>query len=80
MGLTQEQFAESIGLTTPYYGRIERGSQNVTLWNFQRVAAGLNAALSALLREAETLDLQKAIRAPHSPPRVGRPKGRRSGY
>jgi len=80
MGLTQEQFADAVGMTTPYYGKIERGGQNLTLWNIQRVAAGLDAALSALLKDAENLDLEKALRTPHKPPQVGRPKGRRSNY
>jgi len=80
LGLTQEEFADSVGLTTPYYGRIERGSQNVTLWNMQRVAAGLDAPLSFLLKEAESLELTRALRSPHNPPRLGRPKGRRSGH
>ena len=78
MGMTQEQFADSIGLTTPYYGSIERGAQNLTLWNIQRVAAGLNAPLSALLKDAEALDLDRALRTPHKPPRVGRPRSKRA--
>ena len=80
LGVTQEEFADSIGLTTPYYGKIERGLQNITLWNMQRVASGLNVMLSGLLREAELLDLSRALRLPHSPPRMGRPKGRKSGH
>lgn len=77
--MSQEEFAGSIGLHTPYYGKIERGAQNITLLNLQRVAVGLKIPVSSLLKEAEQLDLAKALRAPHSPPRVGRPKGRRSG-
>ena len=80
MTLTQEEFADSIGMHTPYYGQIERGRQNVTLWNLQRVAAGLSLSVAMLLRSAERLDLAKASRRPHQPPRVGRPRGRRSGY
>ena len=80
LGLTQEEFADSIGLHTPYYGQIERGKQNVTLWNLQRVAAGLNVPVASLLKSAEELDLAKASAMPHRPPRVGRPPGRRSGY
>jgi transcriptional regulator with XRE-family HTH domain len=80
LGLTQEEFADAVGLHTPYYGQVERGQQNVTLWNLQRVAAGLELSVSDLLKAAERLDLAKALRTPHRPPRVGRPPGRRSGY
>jgi transcriptional regulator with XRE-family HTH domain len=80
LGLTQEAFADSVGLHTPYYGQIERGRQNVTLWNLQRVAAGLDVSVASLLKSAEGLDLAKASKTPHRPPRVGRPPGRRSGH
>ncbi|HET8943115.1 MAG TPA: helix-turn-helix transcriptional regulator [Rudaea sp.] len=79
-GWTQEEFADATGLHTPYYGGVERGKQNLTLWNMQRVAAGLDVAVWTLLKEAEQLDLSKALHQPHKPPRVGRPRGRRSGY
>lgn len=79
LGATQEEFADSVGLGTPYYGQIERGKQNVTLWNLQRVAAGLGTPVSNLLRMAERLNLERALRTPHKPPRLGRPPGRRSG-
>lgn len=80
LGLTQEEFADSVGLHTPYYGQVERGRQNVTLWNLQRLAAGLDVAVSDLLKAAERLDLAKSLQTPHRPPRMGRPRGRRSGY
>ena len=80
LGFTQEEFADSIGLHTPYYGQIERGKQNVTLWNLQRVAAGFNVPVASLLKSAEGLDLAKASAMPHRPPRIGRPPGRLSGY
>lgn len=79
LGLTQEEFADSIGVQTAYYGQLERGRQNVTLWNLQRVAAGLGVSVSALLRVAETLDLSVAARTLHKPPRVGRPRGKSAG-
>jgi transcriptional regulator with XRE-family HTH domain len=78
--MTQEEFADSIGMHTPYYGQIERGRQNITLWNLQRVATGLRTSASKLLRAAEHLNLPNALLKPHRPPRVGRPPGRRSGY
>lgn len=77
LGITQEEFADSLGLTTSYYGKIERGLQNITLGNLQRVADGLRVAVSSLIKDAEGLDWDKALLTPHRPPRVGRPKGRR---
>jgi len=78
--MTQEEFADSIDMHTPYYGQLERGRQNVTLWNLQRVASGLSIPVSSLLKAAELLNLAKALASPHRPPRRGRPPGRRSGY
>lgn len=77
---SQEGFADLIGVHRTYYGAVERGKQNPTLWNLQRIATGLGIKLSALLEEAETLDLERAVREPHVPPRRGRPLGSRSRY
>ncbi|GAA0705348.1 helix-turn-helix transcriptional regulator [Dokdonella soli] len=75
---SQEGFADMIGVHRTYYGSIERGKQNPTLWNLQRIALGLRVMLSSLVAEAEHLDLERAVREPPSPPRRGRPPGRRS--
>ena len=72
---TQESFADLVGIHRTYYGNIERSKQNPTLWNLQRIAIGLQTALSELLAEAERLDLESAVREPHMPPRRGRPRG-----
>ncbi len=73
---SQEGFADAIGVHRTYYGDIERGKQNPSIWNLQRIATGLRMLLSQLLAEAEELDL--AVREPPSPPRRGRPPGSRS--
>ncbi|HEY0179789.1 MAG TPA: helix-turn-helix transcriptional regulator [Dokdonella sp.] len=75
---SQEGFADTIGVHRTYYGDIERGKQNPSLWNLQRVALGLKLLLSQLVVEAEQLDLERASREPPSPPRRGRPRGSRS--
>jgi transcriptional regulator with XRE-family HTH domain len=72
---SQESFAELVGIHRTYYGNIERSKQNPTLWNLQRIAIGLQLALSQLIAEAEALDLERAVREPHVPPRRGRPRG-----
>ncbi len=78
--LSQERFADDNGMSASYYGKIERGDHNLTLWNYFRIAEGLNVSAWQLLKEAENLDLHKALQRPHRPPQVGRPPGRRSGY
>jgi transcriptional regulator with XRE-family HTH domain len=75
---SQEGFADVIGVHRTYYGNIERSKQNPTLWNLQRIASGLQVALSQLLAEAEALDLDRAVREPSMPPRRGRPPGKKS--
>jgi transcriptional regulator with XRE-family HTH domain len=75
---SQEGFADHIGVHRTYYGNIERSKQNPTLWNLQRIALGLRMPLSDLLAEAETLDLDRAVREPPAPPRRGRPPGSKS--
>lgn len=52
-GLSQEGFADLIGMHRAYYGSIERGHRNVTLATLARVSEGLEIRLSTLLKEAE---------------------------
>lgn len=73
--LTQEEFADMHGINRTYYGAIERGAQNLTLLNLARLAGGLDKSISELMRDAERLDLARAIKEPPRPPRRGRPKG-----
>lgn len=52
-GWTQEGFADEIEMHRAQYGLIERGKKDLRLSSLERVAAGLNVSLSAILREAE---------------------------
>jgi hypothetical protein len=54
--------------------------QNFSLGYLLKVALVLDVPISVLFREAETLDWPSAVREPHSPPRVGRPPGRKSRW
>jgi transcriptional regulator with XRE-family HTH domain len=74
--MTQEDFAHDIGLHRTYYGLVERGQQNLTLWNLQRIALGLDVPASQLLKEAEELDVARARQAAPNFPRRGRPRGK----
>lgn len=73
--LTQEEFADAHGINHPYYGAIERGQQNLTLLSLARLAHCLETTPSALLKQAEELDLAQARLESPRPPRRGRPKG-----
>lgn len=47
-GYTQEGFAAASGLDRSYYGRIERGEQNVSLENISAVAGALGVPIGEL--------------------------------
>lgn len=78
--LSQEEFANAHEINRAHYGAIERGTQNLTVLNLVRIAAILEKSLSQLVREAEKLDLERALREPPKPPRRGRPPGRKSRW
>lgn len=52
MEVSQEGFADSIGMHRAYYWNIEHGRRNMSLKIMLKVAAGLKVKLSELLREA----------------------------
>jgi len=49
--MSQEAFADSIGMHRAYYSAIERGERNLTLRTLWRVAKGLEIRMSELLRD-----------------------------
>ena len=49
-GLSQEQFAEVIGVHRTYMGGVERGERNLTLKSVERIAARINLDPLSLLR------------------------------
>lgn len=46
--LSQEQFAESCGISRAYYGRIERGEHSISIVLCQKIADFLNIHISDL--------------------------------
>lgn len=52
MKISQEAFADRIGMHRAYYGGIERGYKNLTLRNIERVARGLGVSAAALFTKA----------------------------
>lgn len=50
--LSQESFADSIGMHRAYYAAIERGEKNVTIETLARVATGLRSDIASLAKSA----------------------------
>ena len=48
-GFSQEGFAAEAGLGRTYYGRVERGEQNISIQNLIQIALTLQVELSDLL-------------------------------
>jgi transcriptional regulator with XRE-family HTH domain len=49
--VSQEAFADLIGMHRAYYSAIERGERNLTLGTLHRVTKGLGVRMADLLRE-----------------------------
>lgn len=52
-GLSQEGFADAVGVHRTYMGAVERGEKNISLRNIERIATALRVRVSELLRQAE---------------------------
>jgi len=52
-GLSQEAFADEVGIDRSYIGGIERGEHNVALVNLLKIASALNMSLSQLAQKAK---------------------------
>lgn len=51
LGLSQEQAAERADLHSNYFGRVERGEENVSLSALRRIAKALNVRVRDLVAE-----------------------------
>lgn len=56
LGLSQEAFADLVGLHRTYIGSVERGERNVSLVNVERIAGGLQLPGSEILKQVEAMD------------------------
>jgi transcriptional regulator with XRE-family HTH domain len=52
-GLSQEAFAEMLGVHRTYMGSVERGERNLTLKSLERIAARIDEEPLALLRSSQ---------------------------
>lgn len=50
--ISQEAFADSIGMHRAYYSSIERGERNLTVETLARVANGLRVTIVTLAKDA----------------------------
>jgi transcriptional regulator with XRE-family HTH domain len=50
---SQESFADHVGVHRTYMGAVERGEQNISLSNLERIAKGLGLKPWELLKEAD---------------------------
>ncbi len=66
-GLSQERLALTAGIDRAYVGRVERGSENVTVTVLEALARALIVPVATLLIEPQPGD------APPRPMRAGRP-------
>jgi transcriptional regulator with XRE-family HTH domain len=48
-GLSQEEFAELVGLHRTYIGMVERGEKNITIKNIEKIAKALEIPLNELM-------------------------------
>ena len=53
LGLSQEAFADEVGIDRSYMGGIERGEHNLALMNLLRISKALKLPLSQLLEIAK---------------------------
>ncbi len=52
-GLSQEAFADLVGLHRTYMGGVERGQRNVGVRNLARIASALGLSVSELMAHVE---------------------------
>ena len=50
-GLSQEKFAQKIGMDRTYFASVELGKRNISIVNIVKIANGLEISLSELLKD-----------------------------
>jgi transcriptional regulator with XRE-family HTH domain len=51
--ISQEAFAEAVGMHRTYYSAIERGRKNMRLETLEKICAALRSRMSEVIKEAE---------------------------
>lgn len=50
-GLSQEKFAQKIGMDRTYFASVELGKRNISIQNIEKIANGLEISLSELFEK-----------------------------
>ena len=50
-GLSQEKFAQKIGMDRTYFASVELGKRNISIVNIEKIANGLEISLSELFND-----------------------------
>ena len=50
-GLSQEKFAQKIGIDRKYFASVELGKRNISIVNIEKIANGLEISLSELFKD-----------------------------
>jgi transcriptional regulator with XRE-family HTH domain len=72
-GLSQEAFADALGVHRTYMGGIERGERNLTLKSLERIAARIDVDPLALLQPPEDESTPPSAQGHSLTPRTKRP-------
>ncbi|WP_302483653.1 helix-turn-helix domain-containing protein [uncultured Dialister sp.] len=51
IGLSQEKFAQKIGMDRTYFASVELGKRNISIINLEKIADGLEVTLSELFKD-----------------------------
>lgn len=62
-GMTQEQVAESIGVSRSYYGHIETGTRNPTYGLAQRISELFNVTVGSIFFEVNCFRMKQINKA-----------------
>ena len=50
-GLSQEKFAQKIGMDRTYFASVELGKRNISIVNIEKIANGLDVTLSKFFKD-----------------------------
>ena len=50
-GLSQEKFAQKIGMDRTYFASVELGKRNISIVNIEKIASGLDVSLSEFFED-----------------------------
>ncbi len=53
-GLSQEKFAQKIGMDRTYFASVELGKRNISIVNIEKIANGLDVTLSEFFKDIES--------------------------